>query len=288
MNSISADDRTHLIAMQLASLEIAKGAPSSDFDVVTYRYFQDELKTVADASTAAVTALIGGAPSQLDTLKEIADSLGNNDNLSSALLASIGNVQAAVTAEAGTRAAADTASDGKINGLQSDMIFTKAAVGQNIQSIADETFLRDEQYQSVTRDIATEQQSRIDEDIAISRRIGEVDFDLRETLTSNANFAEAATEAVASELRSAVETRIETTNSLQEGLDSLGTDKFDRSDAHYSKRDDGAFQVDSYLYIGPLWRIAANNSSATAKKLVFEHLDNATQLWKVGVPFIRG
>ena len=34
MNSISADDRTHLVAMQLASLEIAKGAPSSDFDVV--------------------------------------------------------------------------------------------------------------------------------------------------------------------------------------------------------------------------------------------------------------
>jgi len=46
--------------------------------------------------------------------------------------------------------------------------------------------------------------------------------------------------------------------------------------------------VDSYLYIGPLWRIAANNSSATAKKLVFEHLDSASQTWKVGVPFIRG
>ena len=137
-------------------------------------------------------------------------------------------------------------------------------------------------------DIATESTARSDEDGAISRRIDDVEFTLGETLTSNANFAEAATEAVASELRSAVEARIETTNYLQEGLDSLGTNKFDQSDTHYSKRDDGAFQVDSYIYIGPLWRIAANNSSATAKKLVFEHLDSASQTWKVGVPFIRG
>ena len=288
MNSLTDDEKIHLITMQLASLEIAKASPSTDYDVVTFKYFQDELKTVADASTAAVTALIGGAPAQLDTLKEIATSLGDNSNLSSALLTSIGNVQAAVTAEAATRAAADTASVGNITGLQSDMVSTKATVANNVQDIADEVLLREEQYQSVVRDITTEQQSRIDEDHAISRRIDDVEFTSGETASTNATTAREATEAVASDLRNAVDNRIETTNFLQEGLDSLRTNKFDQSDTHYSKRDDGAFQVDSYIYIGPLWRIAANNSSATAKKLVFEHLDSASQTWKVGVPFIRG
>jgi hypothetical protein len=288
MNSLSDDEKSHLVAMQLASLEIAKATPSSDYDVVTFKYFQDEMKIVSDAATASVTALIDGAPSSLDTLKEIATSLGDNSNLSSALLASIGNVQAAVTAEAATRAAADTESDGKINYLRIRSENLQTNLDGDIQNLADEITLRDEQYQSVVSDIANESAARIDQDGAISLRIDDVEFTLGETLTSNANFAQAATEAVASELRSAVETRIETTNFLQEGLDSLGTNKFDQSDAHYSKRDDGAFQVDSYLYIGPLWRIAANNSSATAKKLVFEHLDSASQTWKVGVPFIRG
>ena len=129
MNSLSADEKSHLVTMQLASLEIAKATPSTDYDVVTFKFFQDEMKIVSDASTAAVTALIGGAPAQLDTLKEIATSLGDNSNLSSALLTSIGNVQAAVTAEAATRAAADTASVGNITGLQSDNITNKAARG---------------------------------------------------------------------------------------------------------------------------------------------------------------
>ena len=288
MNSLTDDEKINLITMQLASLEIAKATPSTDYDVVTYKFFQDELKTVSDAATASVTALIGGAPAQLDTLKEIADSLGNNSNLSSALLTSIGNVQAAVTAEATARAAADTASDGFINTLKSDMVSTKATVASNVQDIADEVLLREEQYRSFVRDITTEQQSRIDEDNAISRRIDDVEFTSGETASTNATTAREATEAVASDLRNAVDNRIETTNYLQEGLDSLGTNKFDQSDTHYSKRDDGAFQVDSYIYIGPLWRIAANNSSATAKKLVFEHLDSASQTWKVGVPFIRG
>lgn len=288
MNSLSEDEKSQLVTMQLASLEIAKAIPSTEYDVVTFKYFQDELKTVADASTAAVTALIGGAPAQLDTLKEIATSLGDNSNLSSALLTSIGNVQAAVTAEATARAAADTASDGFINTLKSDNVANKAAIGKNIQDIADEVLLREEQYQSVVSNIANESAARIDEDGVISRRIDDVEFTLGETLTSNADFAREATETVASDLRSEVGNRIETTNFLQEGLDSVGTNKFDQSDTHYSKRDDGAFQVDSYLYIGPLWRIAANNSSATAKKLVFEHLESVSQTWKVGVPFIRG
>ena len=288
MNSLSDDEKSHLVAMQLASLEIAKATPSSDYDVVTFKYFQDEMKIVSDAATASVTALIDGAPSSLDTLKEIATSLGDNSNLSSALLASIGNVQAAVTAEAATRAAADTESDGKINYLRIRSENLQTNLDGDIQNLADEITLRDEQYQSVVSDIANESAARIDQDGAISLRIDDVEFTLGETLTSNANFAQAATEAVASELRSAVATRIETTNSLQEGLDSVGTNKFDQSDTHYSKRDDGAFQVDSYLYIGPLWRIAANNSSATAKKLVFEHLDSVSQTWQVGVPFIRG
>jgi len=223
MNFLSDDEKSHLVAMQLASLEIAKATPSSDHDVVTFKYFQDEMKIVSDAATASVTALIDGAPGQLDTLKEIADSLGNNADLSSVLLASVGNVQAAITAEASTRAAADTASDGKISLLTSRSNTLQTNLEKYIRDLEGEVFLRDEQYQSVIRDIASESAARIDEDGVISRRIDDVEFTLGETLTSNANFAQEATEAVASELRSAVETRIETTNFLQEGVDSVGT-----------------------------------------------------------------
>ena len=156
MNSLSADDRGHLVTMQLASLEIAKATPSSDYDVVTFKYFQDELKTVSDAATASVTALIDGAPGQLDTLKEIADSLGNNKTLSSTLVASISSVQAAVTLEASTRAADHTASDGKISLLTTRSNILQTNLEGDIQNLANEVFLRDEQYQSVTRDIANQ------------------------------------------------------------------------------------------------------------------------------------
>jgi hypothetical protein len=52
---------------------------------------------------------------------------------------------------------------------------------------------------------------------------------------------------------------------------------------------DGNFGVseDSFLYIGDLWRIRANNSAGGPKKMQFEYSDDNGVTFKLGVPFIR-
>lgn len=54
-----------------------------------------------------VAALIGGAPEALDTLKELADALGNNANVAANVTKKIGELSNSLTSEANTRKASD-------------------------------------------------------------------------------------------------------------------------------------------------------------------------------------
>jgi hypothetical protein len=62
--------------------------------------------------------------------------------------------------------------------------------------------------------------------------------------------------------------------------------KFDKSDK-YSKGDDGSFTVadQSYLYIGPYWRIVANSQNEY-DSLTFEH-QSKPGTWLAGLPIIK-
>ncbi|MDE6009826.1 MAG: hypothetical protein K2F87_00065 [Muribaculaceae bacterium] len=63
-----------------SNLKVASGTVSVDTDTVALK---------SDVSSA-VSALVGGAPETLDTLKEIADALGSDANLSATLTSELG------------------------------------------------------------------------------------------------------------------------------------------------------------------------------------------------------
>ena len=106
MKDLTLVERGELAAMQLYSLEVAK-TPVSAFDVTHKGYVDTKFETAVSLAQSNVNALIGGAGPAMDTLKELADALLNNPSLGSALTSQIATVQAAVTAEAASRAASD-------------------------------------------------------------------------------------------------------------------------------------------------------------------------------------
>lgn len=74
--------------------------------------------TLASANTYSdqkIADLVNSAPATLDTLKEIADALGNDPNLATTLLNEIGSVQSALTTEIANRTSADGVLDSKID-----------------------------------------------------------------------------------------------------------------------------------------------------------------------------
>lgn len=74
--------------------------------------------TLASASAYAdqkIADLVNSAPATLDTLKEIADALGNDANLAATLMGEIGNLQTQITTETTNRTSADGVLDAKID-----------------------------------------------------------------------------------------------------------------------------------------------------------------------------
>ena len=105
MEYMSIEDVDSLAGMQLKSLEVAKVA-LTPFDVANKVYVDTRFAQAISTATQSVTDLVAGAPSQLDTLKEISNALLDNSNLGAVLTTHIGLVQASVTTEATVRAAA--------------------------------------------------------------------------------------------------------------------------------------------------------------------------------------
>lgn len=80
---------------KVKALELSKGVMESDISDLKLKMPDVENSVAALNSDVAglqatVTNLTNGAPETLDTLKEIADALGNDENLSATLMAEIG------------------------------------------------------------------------------------------------------------------------------------------------------------------------------------------------------
>lgn len=118
--------------------------------------------TLASAQSYAdgkVAALVNSAPATLDTLKELADALGNDPNLSVTLTAAIGSVQSALNAEISNRTVADQTLQTAINSEQSARITADAGLQSQIsaevsaRSSADLEFLKTDGTRSMTEDL---------------------------------------------------------------------------------------------------------------------------------------
>jgi hypothetical protein len=216
---------------------------------------------------AAVNALVAQAPGTLDTLKEIADALGNDANLASVLTTSINNVQSAVTAEAATRSAADAS-------FESKMAVEKSRV--------DSAF-------------STEASARDAADVSLSGRIDTESFNREQALAQLASSISETTDSLSgridTESMAREQSLAQLASSISETTDSLSsriTEEKSRAETEEAKKFDkaggsvsGEVTLDSYLNFGPSWRV---RGSAAGDKLVFEY--KRAGVWRTGVPFI--
>lgn len=217
MENLSNEEINALADMQLKSLEVSK-SPVSPFDVAIKSYVDSRYSEAVQESKTALSALVDGAPEQLNTLKEISTALGDNANLSGVLVSSIASVQSAVTAEAATRASAIT-----------------SEVSDRNTAIAVETAARVASEQNIVASISAETEARVLD------------------------------------------------------IGTLAQHKFDVS-PFYSGGSEAPFKIteSSYLYIGDLWRLRANNIVGGPKRLEFQYSpDGLEENFKTAVPFIR-
>jgi hypothetical protein len=217
--------------------------PYVELDVYTVHLHSESFDAGDAVSKAYVdgkfTQLVDGAPSILDTLKEISDALGNDNNLAATLTSQISNVQSALTQEVADRSSADGAHDNRLYAL--------------------EKALDKEQDKRATADSA--------HDNSIS--------------LLNSAVSQEQTDRTAADSTLSVALAAETDRAL-----AVEATKFDKSDK-YSKGDDGSFTVadQSYLYIGPYWRIVANSQNEY-DSLTFEH-QSKPGTWLAGLPIIK-
>lgn len=119
MDQLTEQQKLDLASLQVYSLEVAK-VPSSLYDTVNFKFLTEQLVLNTQASQQAINDLIGSAPSSLNTLKEIADSLANNPSLSATLLQSISNVQVALDTEISNRSTAGATTNSTVSSLVAD------------------------------------------------------------------------------------------------------------------------------------------------------------------------
>jgi hypothetical protein len=218
-------------------------SPYVELDVYSVHLHAQSFDAADAVSKAYVdgkfTELVDGAPSILDTLKEISDALGNDNNLAATLTSQISNVQSALTQEVADRSSADGAHDNRLYALE-------YALDKEYDKRATADTAHDNSISLLNSAVSQEQTDRAAADSTLSVALA--------TETDRAVAAEAT--------------------------------KFDKSDK-YSKGDDGSFTVadQSYLYIGPYWRIVANSQNEY-DSLTFEH-QSKPGTWSAGLPIIK-
>ena len=273
MSSLSAEEKDGLADVQCRSLEVYK-TPVTDYDITQKSYVDSKFAAAVTSSTAAVTALIDGAPAQLNTLREISSALLDNANLGSVLTAQISAVSASVTAEAASRVGADTVINGTllqhgvlIQNETNSRVGAVAGVNALLQNEIGDRGAGDVALQGI---INTDRSAALLRDNALGTRVTE------ET---------AARELRDGQLQASITTE-EVTRQLE--ITGLAQSKLDMS-PYYSGGSESHFTISegAYLYIGPNWRIAAS-ITGQAKRLVFEHNSGAFgETWKTAVPFVR-
>ena len=221
--------------------------------------------------TSAVDALVASAPGTLNTLKEIADALGNDANLASVLTTSINAVSASVTAEAvratasevTEKARAETAEASLSAALSAEeatrVAWQSAEEAVRVSDLSAETSARESAVSDVSFLLQEESSSRVSGENALNVRVDDEKKVSSDAVSAEASARESADSAEASARASA---------------DAL---KFDKSGGSVS----GEVTLDSYLNFGSNWRVKA---SADGSRIVFEYL--RAGVWRSAVPFI--
>ena len=280
MSTLSAEEKNGLADVQFKSLELFK-TPVTDYDVTQKLYVDTKFSAAVTSSTAAVTALIDGAPQQLNTLKELSSALLDNANLGSVLTSQISSVSASVTAEAATRASTDASHLGYIN-RNYDLIVQEqtdraqnvaslqTSIGQVFTALQDEGVVRQAGDVGLLNTINADRLTRASGDTALHQR---VDAETLERQQADSTLSARVTDET--KFREEAVTTLSATKQDVSPFISFGSEQMPTIA-------DGA-----YLYIGSNWRIAAS-TAGQAKRLEFQHNSGApNEAWRTAVPFVR-
>ncbi len=322
LSELSPEDLACLADLQVNSLEVSKKTPTTQHDVASKFYVDEQVQVAVTLAQEAVTNLINGAGPSMDTLKELSEALLNNPSLGSVLTSSIANVQTAVTSEAVSRAEAvqelkDSAS------VESSLRNQYRIDDQQIveMKISAETSMRMESEAQLRSDFASadaeEKSARLSSEAEINSRIdseasmrSSVDTYFGTLIEEEKKVREDADLLLSSRVDAEVQDRVlavgveasartmlaedlnqkvsQETADRQFDVANLSSSKFSTS-PYYSGGSESYLKIedDAFLYFGTKWRVRANNGGIQ-KRLQFEYsADGSDAGFRCAVPFIR-
>ena len=268
--------------------------------------------------TSAVDALVASAPGTLNTLKEIADALGNDANLASVLTTSINAVSASVTAEAvratasevTEKARAETAEASLSAALSAEeatrVAWQSAEEAVRVSDLSAETSARESAVSDVSFLLQEESSSRVSGENALNGRVDDEKKVSSDAVSAEASARESAVSDLSFLLQEESSSRVSGENALNVRVDDEKKVSSDAVSAEASARESadsaeasarasadalkfdksggsvsGEVTLDSYLNFGSNWRVKA---SADGSRIVFEYL--RAGVWRSAVPFI--
>ena len=231
--------------------------------------------------STAISQLINGSPATLDTLKEIADALGNDANLASVLTAQIAAVNASVASESASRAA----SDATINAYIATESVASAVAVQGVRDEAktESAFVRnalsDESKARTASDVALDALFNTEKGVRDAFRVEdklEVASEVanRESAVNDLNMLLSEESSTRVSADNAMDVKMADETKAREDADAL---KFDKAGGHV-----GEVTLDSYLYFSSNWRVFCSNDGS---KILFQH-KKADGVWRTALPFI--
>jgi hypothetical protein len=200
-------DRQGAVSAEESARQTADSALSGRLDVLeadptTKTYVDSGVASAKSYADGKISDLIGGAPAMLDTLKEIADAIENGGSVATGLANQISMVdgqlsqeisdrQAADSAEAQARAAADSVLSGRLNVLEADPTTKTYVDGQ----VAAEATARDA---AISVAVMAEQFARELFDTSFDQRLNQEVLDRQAAMVAEQVARDAAVAGIAS------------------------------------------------------------------------------------------
>lgn len=161
--SLTKNDFTDILKAKLDGIEEKANYITKLSELVNDMDFQNE-----EQVNAAIQKIVGSAPEVLDTLKEIADALGNDPNFATTITKKLAALTEEINQEKGDRIAGDAANSAEVATEKADRIAADTALETKLKEYIDNKSTASDTALNVVKDnLNKEIQDRKDADAAI-------------------------------------------------------------------------------------------------------------------------
>ena len=161
--SLTKNDFTDILKAKLDGIEEKANYITKLSELVNDMDFQNE-----EQVNAAIQKIVGSAPEVLDTLKEIADALGNDPNFATTITKKLAALTEEINQEKGDRIAGDAANSAEVATEKADRIAADTALETKLKEYIDNKSTASDTALNVVKDnLNKEIQDRKDADTAI-------------------------------------------------------------------------------------------------------------------------